>query len=61
MSLAARLVTHISCLFGREVALLPFGNPKELIGCGFDLATHLTNIQAICINVQPFPSPVSEP
>jgi hypothetical protein len=50
--LATNLVASICCLFGSEIALLPFGNLEEGVGDGFGLHTHRTNIQVICINMQ---------
>ena len=52
MSLTAELVSCLGCLLGREIALLPFGNREEHVGCGFGCAGHCTDIQAVCIFVQ---------
>src|ERR1035437_1762012 len=52
MRLAAKLVAGLGCLLGSEIALLPFGHLEERVGNSFGLATHCTNIQRICINVQ---------
>jgi hypothetical protein len=41
-----------SGLLGCEIALLPFGDGEKGVGSGFDLASHNTNIQAICIFAQ---------
>ncbi len=52
MRLTAELVSCAGCLLGREIALLPFGNREEHVGCGFGCTEHCTNIQAVCIYVQ---------
>ena len=62
MRLAAKQVTRMGRLLGREIALLLFGNCEERIGCGFSCAGHCTIIQSICIFVQvptDFPRAVS--
>ena len=52
MRLAAELVASSGCLLAGEIALLIFGNLEESIGRDFDLTTHCTNIQIVCITVQ---------